>query len=140
MKGANKVSLAIALLVLGGPGCSPSRTQDTAATLRLKQQCHEAGAKARAEWVARYPEEHFSDEPEYAYNVRLNTCLYCDSYTDNGPVPLFPNVKSREDRFILDVYSNKVLIEYTAHDGMHVPGTSSKAEFEAARRRLMGTR
>src|SRR6476661_10441447 len=97
-----RAHIALVLMILALVGCSTPKGPDPEAQLRLKQQCREAGEKARAEWIARYPEEHFSDAPEYVYNSQLKTCLYCDTYVDFGPYPLFPGVKSRADRFILD--------------------------------------
>jgi hypothetical protein len=145
VNGGRIVSKAKALLFIGGAlallvsGCAPRGSENNAALLKLKGQCQEAGAKARSEWVAKYHGETFSDEPEYAYNATLNTCLYADSYTDNE-TNLFAKLAGAthvEVRFVLDVYSNKTLIEYTAYDGKAISGSPSEATFEAEKRRLM---
>lgn len=113
----------IRLVVTIGAGCSTGaeRSEDREAQLRMKATCAEAGQKARRDWVAQYPSETFSNSPEFAYNGRLNTCLYYDEYTDTGTGASIPhalmNTKTRRDRFVLDVYANKVLLEYTEHDG-----------------------
>ena len=131
--------LAVALLVIAGLGCARSRLQDPEALLKLKQRCGEAGAKARAEWIAKYDKEHFSETPEYAYNASLNTCLYADSYWDNeNLIVKMGGGNMVEVRFVLDVYTNKTLIEYTAYDGKAIEGSPSEAQFEAEKRRLMG--
>ena len=127
--------------VLAATGCSGSDNALRAAQLSMKQQCFQAGVAARARWIQDYPSEKFSGYPQYAYNERLNTCLYADSYTDAGPpgyMPGFPLVTSREVRFVADAYTNRVLVEYTDHDGAATDGSISLAEFEAKKRTLMG--
>jgi hypothetical protein len=105
----------------------------------MKSQCAEAGAKARAEWIEKYYGEHFSEAPEYAYNASLNTCLYADSYWDTtNLVVKIGGGNKIEVRFVLDVYTNKTLIEYTAYDGKAIKGSPTEAHYEAEKRRLMG--
>src|ERR1051326_2728756 len=87
--------------------------------LRMKQRCAQAGLQARREWVTRYDSETFSDSPEYGYSEQLNTCLYADEYSDNGirsSSAAFIAAKNRRDRFVLDVFANRILAEYTEHD------------------------
>ena len=127
---------AAAMLVLS---CTPHRTEDSGSLLKMKSECAEAGAKARAEWAAQYNREHFSETPEYAYNASLNTCLYADSYWDDvNPIVKLGGGNRSEVRFVLDVYTNKTLIEYTAYDGKPIEGSPSEAKFEGEKRRLMG--
>jgi hypothetical protein len=126
-----------------GPVAAPPPVQpDPAAALaqlKLKNQCLEVGKKARDEWVAKYREAFlFSDYPEYAYSESLNTCLYADSYSTPNDSRLNGPGYNREVRFILDVFTNKTLIEYTAIDGKAVKGSPSQATFEATKRCLMG--
>ena len=128
--------MALALVAVS---CAPQRSDDSAAFLKLKSECQEAGEKARGQWVAKYDQEHFSQTPEYAYNAALNTCLYADSYWDNeNPLVKMGGGNMVEVRFVLDVYTNKTLIEYTAYDGKPIQGSPSEAKFEAEKRRLMG--
>jgi hypothetical protein len=115
----------------------------------MKAQCAEAGKKARQEWVTQYNQETFSDNPEYGYSATLNTCLYADEYSDVSPgerAPLLRGTKSRRDRFVLDVYSGKVLVEYTEHDGASITTAPdpvmcrTEQEFEARKARLFGSK
>jgi hypothetical protein len=133
-------SVVLAVLALTVASCAvPRQSENSAVALKMKSQCAEAGAKARAEWINKYKGEHFSDTPEYAYNASLNTCLYADSYwdTENLVVKLGGG-NMVEVSFVLDVYTNKTLIEYTAYDGKPIKGSPSEAQFEAEKRRLMG--
>ena len=115
--------------------------------LRMKAQCAEAGKRARQEWVTQYNQETFSDSPEYGYSALLNSCLYADEYSDVNPgakAPLLAGVTVRRDRFVLDVYSGKVLVEYTEHDGKSITTTAdpvmcrTEQEFEVRKARLFG--
>ena len=111
-------ALVTALFVIG-TSCQLREAEPSESLLRMKAQCQQAGLQARQRWVKRYPEETFSNAPEYGYNSQLHTCLYSDSYSDSG-VPLFPGVP-REDRFVEDVYANKVILELTLHAGVPIP-------------------
>jgi len=132
--------LPLAVLALAMASCAvPRDSENRAVTLKMKSQCAEAGAEARAEWVAKYHGENFSDTPEYAYNAALNTCLYADSYWDTtNLVVKLGGGNMVEVRFVLDVYTNKTLIEYTAYDGKPIEGSPSLVQFEAEKQRLMG--
>jgi hypothetical protein len=110
--------LVIAMFVTAA-SCQRQEVESNESLLRMKAQCQQAGAQARTRWVKQYPEETFSNEPEYGYSSQLRTCLYADSYSDSG-VPLFPGVP-REDRFVEDVYANKVILELTLHAGVPIP-------------------
>jgi hypothetical protein len=143
------IALAMVLLC----GCSRHAAQSEGAVssesvLRMKAQCAEVGKRARDEWVMKYDHETFSDSPEYGYSAALNTCLYADEYTDVNPgarVPLLSGTKSRRDRFVLDVYSDKVLAEYTEHDGKPITTNPdpvmcrTEPEFEARKAMLFGS-
>jgi len=115
--------------------------------LRMKQRCAEAGLLARREWVTRYHGETFSDSPEYVYNEQLNTCLYADEYSDSGvggAGAAFVAAKSRRDRFVLDVFANRILAEYTEHDGRSITTKpdavmcQTEDEFIARKAKLFG--
>lgn len=121
---------------------------DAERELRLKATCAEAGKKARAEWIAQYPSERFLDSPEYGYSRALKTCLYADEYIDFAPgekVPLLGAIGSRRDRFVLDVYSGKVVLEYTEHDGKSIQEKPdavqcrTEKKFEERKARLFGS-
>ena len=135
------------LVALVGLGCG-QQTPPSEVALRMKAQCAEAGKKMREEWVTRYDQETFSESPEYGYSAALNTCLYADEYSDINPgerAPLLHDVKSRRDRFVLDVYSGKVLVEYTEHDGKSITTGSdpvmcrTEQEFAARKTKLFGS-
>lgn len=128
------------LLICGicaGVGCgtnSASRRNDLA-LLQLKSKCREDGEKTRATWKTRYYQDTFSDEPQYAYSESLQTCLWLDEYRGpsfdrNASGKIIP-VQTRV-RFILDIYSNKPLIEYTEHGGEQI-GDVSLAAFNQKR-------
>jgi len=109
--------VALGILEACGQRDDSARLRET--QLRMKQRCAQAGLLARREWVTRYHGETFSDSPEYGYNEQLNTCLYADEYRDSGVGAAFV-AKSRRDRFVLDVFANRILAEYTEHDGRSI--------------------
>ena len=98
----------------------------------------------RERWVRQYHGETFSAEPEYGYSEQLQTCLYSDSYSDVG-ARLLPGVIEREDRFVCDVYTNKMVLELTVHDGNVIVSAAddpvmckSEQEFTERKSRLFG--
>ena len=117
-------ALVTALFVIG-VSCQLRQAESSESLLRMKAQCQQAGLQARQRWVKRYPNENFSNTPEYGYNSQLHSCLYSDSYSDSG-VPLFPGVP-REDRFVEDVYASKVILELTLHAGVPIPAADDPA-------------
>jgi hypothetical protein len=132
--------LVIAMFITGA-SCQFREGEQNESLLRMKAQCQQAGVQARARWVKRYPAETFSNEPEYGYSSQLHTCLYADSYSDSGG-PLFPGVP-REDRFVEDVYANKVILELTLHAGVPITTDGdptlckSEKEFVARKAQLL---
>ena|ERR1044071_2531572 len=142
MKELRWLWLVFGLLLACGQPDDSARLQET--QLRMKQRCAEAGLKARHDWVARYHGETFSDSPEYSYSQRLNTCLYADEYSDIGSGAALVGAKSRRDRFVLDVFANKILAEYTEHDGHSITPSSdavmcrTEDEFIARKAKLFG--
>jgi len=132
--------VVLAALFASGTACLQQTREPNEALLRMKAQCRQAGAESRARWVKEYPGETFSNEPEYAYSERLHTCLYADSYSDSGG-PLFPGVP-REDRFVEDVFANRVILELTLHAGVPIPAgdtsvnCKSEKEFVARKAKL----
>ena len=95
------------------------------------------------EWKKTYYQDTFSDEPEYTYNRELKTCLWLGEY--RGPSIDTEEVggKSRlmpvqtHVQFILDVFTNKPLIEYTEHNGKQI-GDVSEADFKKRKTELFG--
>jgi hypothetical protein len=92
---------------------------DDAAQVALKSKCREDGDRVRSEWIKTYFGNTFSNEPEYTYNESLKTCLWLDQYW--GPsLERSASAVSKDKsvavvantRFILDVYTNKTVIEY----------------------------
>src|SRR6266436_10100688 len=103
-------------------GCERASVKQTTDLdlVSLKSKCREDGVKVRSEWKKTFYQDIFSDEPEYAYNPSLKTCLWLGEYRgpsmDKEPttgklIPVQTHV-----HFILDVYTNKTLIEYTEHN------------------------
>jgi hypothetical protein len=142
--GAIRALTALSALLLVGCSASTESAADREAALRMKAQCLTAGQRARADWVARYPNETFMDNPEYGYCPKLSTCLYADEYVDVNQNLAFINAKSRRDRFVLDVYSGRVLVEYTEWDGVSIQKDAdpvqcrTEREFESRKAELFG--
>jgi hypothetical protein len=122
MHSARMSHLVLAVLFVSGTACRQQTGEPSEALLRMKAQCRQAGAESRARWVKKYPGETFSNEPEYAYSERFHTCLYADSYSDSGG-PFFPGVP-REDRFVEDIFANRVILELTLHSGAPIPAAA----------------
>jgi hypothetical protein len=106
MRRISLLAFALGIVMACGQPDSAARLRE--AQLRMKQRCAEAGLKARHDWLARYHGETFSDSPEYGYSERLNTCLYADEYSDRGGGAALVGASSRRDRFVLDVFANKI--------------------------------
>jgi hypothetical protein len=116
------------------PQPSPVTTSELFA---LKARCAEAGRATRKALVTDYHyNENLLGDAEYAYNQRLNTCLYADSYNLVGKIPAFPNTEVRHWAFVQDLSSNKILVEYEEHDSK-TAGPLSKEEFKKRKRELM---
>lgn len=140
--------LGISLLIccaLCAVGCqsAPSPEHADLQLMSLKSKCREDGDKVRSAWKATYYQDTFSDEPEYAYSPSLKTCLWLGEYSgpsvDKDPrtgklIPVRAHVK-----FILDVYTNKSLIEYTEHNGQQI-GDISEADFMRQKARWFNSR
>lgn len=140
------VAILCALFTISGCSNSTSNQEKDLRLLALKSKCREDGEKVRSEWKQRYYQDVFSEEPEYSYNQSLNTCLWLGEYRGKSadwlPVPgrSVPKIVSVQThvQFILDIYTNKTLIEYTEHDGKQI-GDVSKADFETDKTRLFGS-
>lgn len=139
-------SLGFVLAILSACEQRERSSQPQEAQLRMKERCAQAGLKARQGWLAKYQGETFSDTPEYGYSERLNTCLYADEYSDSGPGSgaSLVGASSRQDRFVLDVFANKILAEYTEHDGRSITTESdavmcrTEKEFDTRKAELFG--
>jgi hypothetical protein len=136
----NRLGAAILMylvFLIGGCDSVTRRREEDLRVLTLKSKCREDGEKVRSEWKRTYYLDTFSDEPGYSYSEPLKTCLWIDEYT--GPAIDFESVAGRSVpklvsvrthvKFILDVYTNKPLIEYTEHDGKQI-GDVSEADFK----------
>jgi hypothetical protein len=108
------------------PGCSvaPKSVQDKAADSRAEKEALLTQKLRCAQEAWRYDDR---DKKElgrhlvpylkifYAYNAKLNTCLYEAGFVSTGP-PYF------ESRYIVDLLTNETLAEY---DIRSVPGKRS---------------
>jgi hypothetical protein len=121
---------AILACLIVGMAC---RTSVSDSTLVLKSKCREDGRKVRAEWISRYRGNTFFDSDEYAYNPNLKTCLWFGEYTR----PIGALGGQIYAKFIVDVYANKKLIEFTEQTGKQM-GTVSEANFDKKKAELMG--
>jgi hypothetical protein len=135
-----------AVFTIGGCDRVTPSKQDNAQLLALKSKCREDGEKVRAEWKRTYFQDRFSDEPEYSYSPSLKTCLWIGEYrgpsvdvesTGGGKDKLVP--VQTHVQFILDVYTNKPLVEFTEHDGKQI-GDVSEADFKRRKAELFGSR
>jgi hypothetical protein len=136
------IAVLSSLVLLGGCRRVPDRENELE-LLSLKSKCREDGERVRLEWKKTYFQDTFSDEPEYTYNRERRTCLWLGEYsgpsfdrqeTAGSSTPKLIRVQTHV-RFILDVYTNRTLIEYTEHDGQQI-GDVTKAEFERVRKQL----
>ena len=120
-------------------------TQRQEALLRMKAQCKEAGEKAHEKFISLNPSGPLT-EPEYGYSETLNTCLYEDSYVDRPNAAALKGSKgsTRTDRFVFDVYANRVILEYIAYDGRSITESPdpvmcrTEKEYEARKAALFG--
>ena len=130
--------LFIAVLSMAGCGKVTLSQNDDLHPLALKSKCREDGEKIRSEWKRTYFQDVFSDEPQYVYNRSLQTCFWLGEYTgpsiDRGSAGKLVPVQTHV-QFILDVYTNKTLIEYTEHNGEQI-GDVSKADFQRRKSQL----
>ena len=82
-----------------------------------------------------------NEEPEFAYNRQLNTCLYADSYSDATSV--LGETHVTHDQFVIDVLTNRVLAEFRIDNGKAVVDEkagliSSQEEFQKRKAELLG--
>ncbi len=139
-------AILFALITSGGCERPASKGEDSQ-LLALKSKCREDGQKVRAEWMRTYFQDTFSDEPEYGYSSALKTCLWIGEYqgpgadwepaADGGKKRLIP--VQTHVKFILDIYSNKTLIECTQHNGKQI-GEVSEADFKRRKAELLDPR
>jgi hypothetical protein len=130
------------ILIIIGCGTTVNRESELQ-LISLKSKCREDGEKTRAEWKKTYFQDTFADEPEYSYNPTLKTCLWLGEY--RGPAGIIePTTKKAayvqtHVKFILDVYTNKTIIEYTEHDGKQI-GDVTEATFNQRKAELFTLR
>ena len=131
------------MLILAGCGTGPSNGLSDQELLSLKSKCRQDGERVRQEWQRTYFQDVFSDEPQYVYNRQLKTCLWLGEYT--GPSLDSDDATSNlisvqtHVKFILDVYTNKTLIEYTEHNGKPI-GEVTEAAFVQRKAELFDAR
>jgi hypothetical protein len=137
-----KTVAAVLGLCIALTACSGAREQrGSLAKLReaelrvsLKARCHDAGEKASREWREAQTQTAFPEYPMYAFNADLQTCLYADGNVA-GQVEL---------RTVVDVYTNQIILEYSAVGNHAVTSNdqphrvNSAAEFEKRRAALLG--
>ena len=137
-----KVVLASFLATIG---CS-RREAENSRLLELRTKCRDDGAKVQVEWKAAHPSATAAGghgelttlggwlaTDEYTYEPRSNTCLWSGEYRGaHGPLGVW-HVK-----IILDVYTNKPLIQFVESDGKQV-GDVTEVEFERRKTALFGS-
>ena len=110
-------------------GISPS-------LLMLKSKCREDGKRFSEDMIKTYYGDHYIGTPQYVYNAKLDTCLYAHSY---GGEPIIGVGKIyRHNAFIIDIYTNHPIIEYTETDGEQL-GDVSKDDFNKKYKELFQT-
>ena len=112
-----------AVLLCSLVGCNSPSDDDPRILLDLKKKCVEAGEKARAALFEMSPPcDKELSEPRYTYNNDLKTCLYADKC-------FTVQADSRASLFIIDAFSNSVLIQYdmrTSGYSGSLPGLPAK--------------
>ena len=131
--------LSTGLIVLCA--CSRESGSSDQQGLTLKVQCREVGDRLSKEWRSKYSGVQFNEEPEFAYNRQLNTCLYADSYSDATSV--LGETHVTHDQFVIDVLTNRVLAEFRIDNGKAVVDEkagliSSQEEFQKRKAELLG--
>lgn len=112
--------------------------QEQETILALKSKCMKDGAMKHDEWVKNYFRETFLGDPEYAYNSKLNTCLYSQEYIGESALAPLGGLGEIDDYFVLDVYSNQVILEYTENNGK-VISNISKVEYDQQKAELFSS-
>src|SRR5579884_979361 len=130
--------LAVLVSVLICAACKTGPSQsDAQVEIAFKSKCRDDGKKYASEWKAAHPSGVASGGyselttlggwlavDEFAYNKRLNTCLWSGEY--NGA---HGALGTWHVKLIVDVYANKPLIQFAESDGKQV-GIVSGAAFE----------
>ena len=126
------IAIVIVVVLAAGIGgymfLQYQKAQNDTPLIMLKSKCREDGKKVSGEWIKRYYQDTFLLDPQYAYNVKLRTCLYAQSY-DEGIT---------YGAFVIDAYTNQTIIEYTQTNGKQV-GPISKADFNEKYKELFQT-
>lgn len=105
--------------------------------LMLKSKCREDGKSVADERIKMYSRDLliFTRDPQYTYNESLKTCLYAHSYM-GGPLPGAGGVKY--NAFIMDVYTNRPIIDYSEIAGEQL-GSISRDDFNKKYKELFQT-
>ena len=127
------IAIVIVVIIAAGIGGYAffryQRIKNDTSLIMLKSKCREDGKRGSDEWIKRYYQDTFLLDPQYAYNVKLNTCLYAQSYIEG---------QTTYGAFIVDAYANQAIIEYTQRDGQQV-GPISKDDFNKKYKELFQT-
>jgi hypothetical protein len=127
-------------------GCATSTSTENIHSLGLKAKCREDGVKAQANWKATHPAATgnptadqaetttsggWLPNDEYSYNAQFNTCLWSGYYFGSHSGVVW------RSKLILDVYSNKPLIQFVEAGDKQVGDVSENA-FERRKIELFG--
>lgn len=123
---------------IGGYMLSEYRTgkEKYSSPLMLKSKCQEDGKKISDERIKMHPLDTFSPNPKYTYNEKMTTCLYAHSHM--APPLLGVGTSYRYNAFIVDIYTNQPIIEYSAPDGKEL-GPVSRDDFNRKYKELFLT-
>jgi len=124
------------MLASGGCTVTPEPKPSELEILALKSKCREDGMKVSKEWEQRYFGNTFPSDQLYSYNQAFHTCLWLVEYVHIGR--LGADLKPVDDShklLILDIYSNRILSEFTRHNGV-VVGDVSEADFNRLKGQL----
>lgn len=108
-----KLIIIITLFLIAGIGCNKSN-DNSFELAKQKEECMELGKKVSSE----YRQDFLFVDDEYAYNQKLNTCLWFRSVER-----IDSENKVREDRFIMDLYKNKTIEHTRLLDGKVFEGS-----------------
>ena len=126
-----------------------SNRQHSAPTISLaeQQECHTAGENAyKADSEMYSGNGYLMMEPEYAYNSKLNTCLYYGGYTYNNPSSgqcgdiLKHSCDANWERWVKNSFTNATILDvtnFTDPSGNWMASSTQLAAKEAQEEALM---
>ena len=107
--------LALGAVIASICSCSRDLGLNPQQEFTLKAQCRDAGDKLSKEWRSRYSGVKYDEEPEFAYNAQLNSCLYSDASSD--AITVVSEAHVYQHQFVMDVFTNRMLAEYLTDNG-----------------------